>query len=190
MDSSTPNTIPFSGDVEAAGVLGALPRGRRPLSEACQGRTDNAMRIVTGRPGSGKSAILSRLVSMSRIPYDGSLRSDEVAPIDLAVHAKGKSVADVTARLAKVLDVEPKTEAIFGAFKRRSKPLRIVVDALDESTQPTVLATELLRPLNSIDSREAARRNALQPTRGTRRSRSDRYRRLGVRGPRRHRGLR
>jgi WD40 repeat protein len=146
---------PRSRGVELDSDPGSYFSGRNAVLEKLgaflSGRTDNAMRIVTGRPGAGKSAILSRLVTMSRPGYASDLAA-ELAPIDLAVHAKGKSAHDVTARVAKVLDVEPKMEAILESLRRSSRPLRIVVDALDESMQPAEIASQLLRPLNSIDS--------------------------------------
>jgi WD40 repeat protein len=146
---------PRSRGVEFDSDPGSYFSGRKAvlseLNAYLAGTTDSKMRIVTGRPGSGKSAILSRLVSASRESSDKGLGTGH-GPIDIAVHAKGKSVEDVTSQIASVLQVEPKTDAILTSLRHSSKPLRIVVDALDESSQPYALARNLLRPLDSIDS--------------------------------------
>lgn len=147
---------PRSRGVEFDSDVGSYFSGRKAvldkLDTFLQGQTGSAIGIVTGRPGAGKSAILSQIVSRSLAHAKESVDTTGVASIDLAIHARGKGVADVTARLASVLDVEPKTEAVLSTLRRRSKPLRIVVDALDESTQPAALTAQLLRPLNAIDS--------------------------------------
>lgn len=123
------------------------------LSVFLAGHTDSATRIVTGSPGAGKSAILSRLVSLSG-SRKGNWYGEASAAIsiDLAIHAKGKSLDDITARFAKVLGTEPKIDAVLNTVRASTKPLRIVVDALDESAQPAAIAIQLLRPLNSMES--------------------------------------
>jgi WD40 repeat protein len=146
---------PRSRGVEFDSDPGSYFSGRKAviseLNAFLAGTTDSKMRIVTGRPGSGKSAILSRLVAASREGFEKGSGAG-YGPIDIAVHAKGKSVQDVISRIASVLQVEAKTDAILTSLRQSSKPLRIIVDALDESSQSQALARNLLRPLDAIDS--------------------------------------
>lgn len=142
---------PRSRGVEFDSDPGSYFSGRKAvlseLNAYLAGSSDRKMRIVTGRPGAGKSAILSRLVAASRENV-----GKNAGPIDIAIHAKGKSVDDVSSRIASVLRVEPKADAILTSLRQTPRPLRIVIDALDESAQPDALARDLLRPLGSIDS--------------------------------------
>ena len=107
--------------------------------------TDNRTHVVTGRPGSGKSAILSRLVT-------GSLPGHGGVPIELAIHAKGKTLEDVVRRVAGAVDAEATTSAVLDRLKRSARPIRVVVDALDEASQPVEIAGQLLQPLNAMES--------------------------------------
>ena len=100
--------------------------------------------IVTGRPGAGKSAILSRLITTSS---EGGMPG-----FDLALHAKRKTFEDVRARLAARLHVEPDTDSILSALKTAKSPVRIAIDALDEAAQPELMVDQLLRPMSEIDS--------------------------------------
>ncbi len=123
-------------------------RGResvlRNLTAFLGSSTDSKTRIVTGRPGAGKSAILGRLVAAAEVG-DG-----EFPPVDLAIHAKGKSANQVAQRMAGLLNVEANEESILTGFRRLETPVRIVVDALDEAAQPAAIAQRLLRPLGAI----------------------------------------
>jgi WD40 repeat protein len=153
---------PRSRGVEFDNQPGSYFSGRNAVLEKLasflNSQTDNQMRVVTGRPGSGKSAVLSRLVNLSLPDFHArthptrNLNLTEVGEIDLALHAKGKSLGDVTVRLADMLGVEAKTGAILDQLRRSTKPIRIIVDALDEAAQPAAIAEQLLCPLNTIDS--------------------------------------
>lgn len=107
--------------------------------------TDNRTHVVTGRPGSGKSAILSRLVTESLPGHPG-------VPIDLAIHAKGKTLEDVVRRVAGAVKAEATIGEILANLKQSARPIRVVVDALDEAYQPVEIAGQLLQPLNSVES--------------------------------------
>jgi WD40 repeat protein len=116
--------------------------------------------IVTGGPGSGKSAVISRLVTLA----DPSLRREaptESAPegtvppagaIDVAVHANGKTLEVVVAKIAGWLDVAAgSAEDLVATLVDRGRACTIVVDALDEASggDAVRIATELLSPLAS-----------------------------------------
>ena len=126
------------------------------LSSFLNDKTDNRPRIVTGSPGSGKSAILSRLVNISDPALREKLPSAEaeakVPPFDLALHAKGKSLPDVISRFGQAFGVEATIEGILDALQKCGKPIRVVIDALDEAVDPARLSSEFLHPLAAVDS--------------------------------------
>jgi hypothetical protein len=117
------------------------------LSTFLQSEADHRTRIVTGRPGSGKSAILSRLVRGQGLAPDV-----ERPNLALALHAKGKTLADVRTRLATVLDVKAETDGILNHLRDSRKARYIVIDALDEAVEPQLIAENLLAPMNAIPS--------------------------------------
>lgn len=151
---------PRSRGVEFDTQPGSYFSGRRAvlakLAAYLGSEDDHRTRIVTGRPGAGKSAILSRVVSAARL--GGRAETGLGGPpadfpvVDLAVHAKGKSLRDVSRVLAERLGVEARPEAIFENLRLRREPLRVVVDALDEAAEPAAIARQLLQPLNEMES--------------------------------------
>ena len=99
--------------------------------------------VITGKPGAGKSAILSRIVAQSRDPLAG------IPSLDIVVHAKGKTLADVTARFAAATSAGPEPKLILDAIAQSRKTTRILVDALDEAAEPDAIAEALLRPMGA-----------------------------------------
>jgi hypothetical protein len=151
---------PRSRGVEFDSQPGSYFSGRRAvldkLAAYLNREDDPRTRVVTGRPGAGKSAILSRVVSAARLggradPGLGGPPAD-FPVIDLAIHAKGKSLQDVSRVFAEWLGIEARPEAIFDHLRLRREPLRIVVDALDEAAEPAAIARQLLQPLNEMES--------------------------------------
>jgi WD40 repeat protein len=123
------------------------------LSDFLRDDEDMKTRIVTGSPGAGKSAILSHLITLSspelQTYWSKSHPNLNIPSFDLAVHAKGKTLEDVTQRLADVLKIEPTKDAIVKKLTSSTKPVRIVVDALDEAAEPARITRELLNPLGA-----------------------------------------
>jgi len=117
--------------------------------------------VVTGRPGSGKSAVLGRIVTLadpectkgadlSDVPRDTLPPSGAV---DAAVHARRLTVREVTEMIALALGVRVDSPAeLINAVAERDKPAVIVVDALDEAADPNELIRELIRPLTLVHS--------------------------------------
>jgi tetratricopeptide (TPR) repeat protein len=118
--------------------------------------------VLTGPPGSGKSAIVGRIVSLSskderaRIleasPIAGGLDPQE-GSINGHIQARGVTVETAAAEFLRRLNLDP-ADGRFGllsAAERRRKeghPLTLVVDGLDEAGPLSRdLATELLKPL-------------------------------------------
>ncbi len=127
--------------------------------------------LITGDPGSGKSAVPGRLVRLS----DPMLRRQslvEQAPqatvppqgvIDLIMHVHAKTLADVVSELARGLAVRvhlPDTDdpklwedarrELLAAVARRKRRSVVVVDAVDEAQgegEARRIAQQLLKPL-------------------------------------------
>ncbi|MGP8297651.1 caspase family protein [Streptomyces inhibens] len=130
----------FTGRAHALDVLRAHlsgPGGRSAL-------------VVTAAPGSGKSAVLGRLVLEG-----GTARSAH--RIDVSVNARHQTLEAMVGRLAAAADVTATAPAdLLAALAERQNPFRIVVDSLDEAgpagdkAEARRIAWELLRPLGEV----------------------------------------
>lgn len=122
--------------------------------------------VVTGGPGTGKSALLGRLAALSDPDYRARALADgwdqaadagagtvpDVAGVDAAVHARGRTRDDVAADIGSILGLAPpptgwSAVALITAQSLAGPPPVVVVDALDEAAEPERVAKELLRPL-------------------------------------------
>ncbi|GAA1852982.1 WD40 repeat domain-containing protein [Asanoa iriomotensis] len=114
--------------------------------------------VVTGGPGSGKTAVLGLLAALSNaerrptVPVDSlRLPATAVPPvgaIDAAVYAGGLAVDEVLATISAALEVDAGTVGTFLArLPDRERPHVLLVDALEEAIDPHGLITKLLRPL-------------------------------------------
>ncbi|WP_329127406.1 ATP-binding protein [Streptomyces sp. NBC_01465] len=164
---------PRSRGVAQSGEEGWLFTGRQKLMQdliaAASG--PGGATVVTGGAGSGKSAVLARLVTLSdaafrarygeyldEVPED--LQPDEGA-VDVAVLATGKTAHEVIAQLCAALDVPtPRTSGATPSLDEwitawqhwlaaRGMPVTIVVDALDEADDPLTLLRTVLAHLDS-----------------------------------------
>ncbi|MEV4619048.1 hypothetical protein AB0J74_10140 [Asanoa sp. NPDC049573] len=114
--------------------------------------------VVTGDPGSGKTAILGLVTTLSHserrrtVPTD-SLRLPaaaipQVGAIDVAVYAGGLTNDEVLAAVAAAVEVDADTPgALVESLAARIRPCVVLVDALDEAIDPHGLITRLLLPL-------------------------------------------
>ncbi|AXV08683.1 High-affnity carbon uptake protein Hat/HatR [Euzebya pacifica] len=116
------------------------------------------MLVVTGPAGSGKSAILSRLVLASDPGFAGrypdlvtALGQVPAGLIDVAVHAQQRTTLEVALQLAEHLSIEGDLTSVDGIVNTiHSADLGsrcIVVDAIDESRDPLAMLRDLLHPL-------------------------------------------
>lgn len=116
---------------------------------------DARVRVVTSDPGSGKSALLGRLVLLSDpdtrrlVPLADA--PTELAPpegsIAVALFARSKTVAELLAELAEqsgtALEGDPLAE-----LAAREPPALVVIDALDEATNPRRVIEDLVAALH------------------------------------------
>ncbi len=147
-----------------AGFIGRH-RALTDISHWLDDMADTRPRIVTGDPGSGKTAILGLLAALSdsrrrpTVPRHGlpaGIVSRE-GVIDVAVYAGNLTSGQVLAALAAAADldsIDPDPAAfdmgvarLLAGLSERDRPLVAMIDALDESADPSSLAERLLRPL-------------------------------------------
>ncbi|WP_433332870.1 caspase family protein [Spirillospora sp. CA-294931] len=135
-----------------AGVL-------RTLSRWLDGLESGALRVVTGSPGTGKSALLGILVCAAhprlrphteRIWFRAAHTPSENEAL-VVVHARQRDEAEVLASIARQLGLGSVRD---WAELRRALPGRaetpvLIVDALDEALRPEALAEHLLALTNS-----------------------------------------
>ncbi|MFF7934811.1 caspase family protein [Streptomyces sp. NPDC007940] len=134
---------------------------------------DGRGRVVTGRPGCGKSAVLGRVVALSDPGYRVRFDLDVLDPrtvvpagcVTVAVHARHKRLDEIVERIADTLGVTVDgSAALLQELTRRGRkgtPVVIVVDAVDEAGsdtaadagghgEPRRITRELLRPMSEI----------------------------------------
>jgi WD40 repeat protein len=131
---------------------------------------DHSSRIVTGGPGSGKSALIGRLVVLSdhdrrpAVPVQG-LPESTIPPegsISAAIHARGLTTAQVLSAVGAAVGVAAGTPMDLLREMRQQK-VTVAIDAIDEALDPGDLIANVLRPLL-----EAGRAKGLRLLLGTR----------------------
>src|SRR5262245_26025556 len=153
---------PRGRGVERHGRPGWFFTGRRrALSQlvawlAAAPDPEDNVRVVTGGPGSGKSAVLARLVTMSDPHYRARVpepltADDPVADlpsgaIDVAVHARTAPADEVVSALAAAAGArQADLDGLIERLLERPGAFTIAVDALDEVDDPPALAQALRR---------------------------------------------
>lgn len=117
------------------------------------GLRDDRPRVVTGDPGSGKSAVLAWLVLRSA--YPDRLTGDDEHPdpprgaVVAAVHARDRTLAEVTAIIGQQAGRPGENiESLLNFLRSHyDRPPTVVIDALDESKEPAAILAKLARPL-------------------------------------------
>ncbi len=136
----------------------------RALVSWLQNSGDRTSRVVTGGPGSGKSAVIGRLAVLSdpdqrpAVPME-DLAAGTIPPegsIATAIHARGLTNAQVLAGLAAAVGVRADTPADL-LRQMRGQRLTIAIDAIDEALDPTGLVASILCPLLEAGPAEGLR---------------------------------
>jgi WD40 repeat protein len=122
--------------------------------------------VVSGPPGSGKSAVLARVATLAssayRAQHPGAWQDADpgtlppVGSVQLAVHARDKSLTEVCAAVAEAADcADDRPEHLVSQLLRRDEPFTMVLDGLDEARGGgRDIAQGLLHPLAAYaDSR-------------------------------------
>jgi WD40 repeat protein len=109
-----------------------------------------ALLAITGPAGSGKSALLHRLITLS-LADRGS--REGVPRIDAALSLAARTAERLPAELAAALGVTAADPAgLIMEVAARPRPLLLVLDALDEALNPERVAAEVLLPLARADA--------------------------------------
>ena len=119
-------------------------------------------KVVTGGPGSGKTALLGLLAALSHpdqraaVPR-GDLPAVLPSPdaIDVAIYAGNQPAASVLAQIAAAAgldmiehrDRSVQLRHLLEGLLRRERPLVVLIDALDEAVDPQDLVRRAIRPL-------------------------------------------
>ncbi|MET8012139.1 hypothetical protein ABZU86_12035 [Streptomyces sp. NPDC005271] len=163
--------LKFRG-IDTADDSGYFFQGRvRPLRSIVTWlRTEGSgMFVVTGPPGSGKSALLGRIAVLSDAYHRKAIDAcdahairaadpmtlPEVGDINVGIHARGKGVLECVEELTDTLKLRhPRggwrdPEQLLAAIGRTDVKLTVLLDALDEALpgEAGVIAERLLRPL-------------------------------------------
>lgn len=128
-------------------------------------RDGEGMKVVTGTPGAGKSAVLGRLVTLAlpevrqRMPAS-ALPAPELQPpdgaIDVWIHAKGKTRLGVVREIHSALGNSEETDdegqllSTLASVRALGRSFTILIDALDEAAQPALIANTVLQRLAEI----------------------------------------
>ena len=116
--------------------------------------------VVTGQPGTGKSALLGRLARLAdeneRAQLEGLQPGDlrlEAGTFDAIVHAQGKSAVSLIAELALAAgDARPSSARdLVSLLEGRHRQFNVLIDALDEAAADEVLScADLLREIAQV----------------------------------------
>ena len=122
---------------------------------------DRRVLVVTGSPGTGKSAVLGRIVTtadpheLSQLPSSDTAVRASPGSVACAVHAKGKTALEVATEIARaasaalpdrVEDLAPALRAALAG--RKDRRFNVIVDSLDEAASAaqtrTIIAKVIL----------------------------------------------
>lgn len=155
--------------------------GRRALTTAVADflRAKTGSLIVTGVAGSGKSALLARAVTLTDPKFlahpsyatavDAITRTapETIPPpgsVHVAVLARNQDPTNILRSIATAIEADRPTETPVQAENERLRraiaaatvirPITVVIDGLDEATNPTHVVWEVLGPLARLTNRD------------------------------------
>nr|BAJ19080.1 putative WD repeat-containing protein [Streptomyces sp. SANK 62799] len=157
---------PRARGVEYVGEVGSYFTGRVAALTALarwlsQPSHDRRARVVTGGPGSGKSALLGRLLHLADTLVADARTSPETVPptgcITTHLHLRRRTLDDVVAELGRAAGCVAATpDDLLGFLHDRSAQFTVLLDALDEAgtvgdqAEATLIARALLRPMSTM----------------------------------------
>ncbi|MEU8006192.1 hypothetical protein AB0B66_33965 [Catellatospora sp. NPDC049111] len=160
---------PTAGDGQHAGYFSGRSREMKILSRWVDGRDDAGLRVLTGSPGVGKSAILGILVCAAHPDLSDHTRAvwehvDKVPYVNrhlAAVHARQRNVDHIARSICRQLAptheiVGDATRAALHAAAATTNAPVIILDALDEALDGVEIMTRLLLPLSRLKRADQA----------------------------------
>ena len=120
---------------------------------------DAKVLIVTGAPGSGKSAVLGRIVTTADMTAAANLPEWDTAvratagSVACAVHAKGKSALDIANEIARAAAaalperLEDFPPALHETLASRHGRFNVIIDALDEAAEVRTVIADVISPV-------------------------------------------
>ncbi len=127
------------------------------------GRTPSAAAlVVTGKPGSGKTAVLGLVSALAHPDYRRNVPVEAIGmppqamppcgALDVTIYASGLTHHEVLAGLAAAAHITADTVGqLITALNQRNaecgRPFTALIDALDEAANPHQLVTQVLQPL-------------------------------------------
>jgi hypothetical protein len=126
--------------------------------------SDYRTRVVTGDPGSGKSAVLAWVVLSSDPSWSTQFLQEPGAP-DLprgirlvAVHARDRTLSEVVSIVARQCGSKAvNAEALVLELVTSPVATTVLIDALDEAREVSGIVNELIRPLSRTASNSSTR---------------------------------
>lgn len=118
--------------------------------------------VVTGGAGTGKSALLGRVVTLSATPRDPQDTQRQALEghlyahvpegiVDVAVHARNKVLAEIVEQIAAGFSLpERDVASVLESLAKRQRKTVIVIDALDEADDSQDVVRQLLLPLSEL----------------------------------------
>ncbi|MFS4093028.1 NACHT domain-containing protein [Streptomyces sp. AF1A] len=145
----------------AVGCFRGRQRELATLTGWLDGESPGALRVVTGSPGSGKSALLGMLVCSAHPDLHEATqhvwfhRRDELPSVNphlVALHLRDQNVDAILDSVARQTGLPTAAEdasgqALADALTRFPEPLVFVLDALDEAEDPGRVMSHVLEPL-------------------------------------------
>ncbi|MFF3335225.1 glycosyltransferase [Streptomyces sp. NPDC002888] len=121
-------------------------------------RSADRLFVVTGRAGSGKSALLGRVLALmdpdstARLSVPPELLPP-TGPAVIAMNCRHKTAADVVAHLSAALDLRiSEDRGMVDALGARTDPVVILLDGLDEAIDSDRVISDVVGPLSMMSA--------------------------------------